>query len=146
MEKARRMLWIVGLILFAGILAVALVAFWPRPQAAPDLAPLNQYLEGTAEKVIAMSKVADATIELKVSRSELEAQVTRIKDLATKFGGTAVAESDSQGGADLLAQIPAQLADQFVEAVRVTPKDTPEKLPTPGAKMALVEVKVVSAE
>jgi hypothetical protein len=146
MEKARRMFWIVGLILLAGILAVALGALWPRPKNEPDLAPLNHYLEGTAQKVLSLSRVTDATIEVKVSKSELQSEVARIKDLAAKFGGSAVAGSDSQTGADLLADIPEQFADQFSEAVRVTSKAVPEGTPPPGAKMALVEIKLVLAE
>jgi hypothetical protein len=142
MEKARRKFWIVILVMFAGILAVALGALWPRPKTEPDLSPLNHYLEGTAEKVIALSKLTDATVEVKVSPSELQAEIARIKDLATKCGGSAVADSDSQNGANLLAEIPAQLADRFVEAVRAKSRETPEKTPSPDGKMALVEVKL----
>lgn len=146
METARRKLWIVSLILFAGILAASLGAFWARPKTEPDLSPLNQYLQGTAEKAIALSKVTDSTVELKISRSDLEAEVARIKDLAIKFGGGAVADLDTQNGADLLAEIPAQFADEFVEAVHVTSKEAPEKATSPGGKMALVEIKLTLKE
>ena len=146
MEKARRMFWIVGLILSAGILAVALGGYWSRPRNEPDLSPLNHYLEGTAQKVLSLSKVADATIEVKVSRAALQSEVDRIKDLATKFGGSAVADSNSQTGADLLAVIPERFGDQFTEAVRVTSKTAPEGTPSPGAKTVLVEIKLVLTE
>jgi len=146
MEKARRMFWIVGLILSAGILAVALGGYWSRPRNEPDLSPLNHYLEGTAQKVLSLSKVADATVEVKVSRAALQSEVDRIKDLATKFDGSAVADSNRQTGADLLAVIPEQFADQFAEAVRVTSKTAPEGTPSPGAKTVLVEIKLVLTE
>lgn len=146
METGRRTLWIVSLILFAGVLAAALGAFWARPKTEPDLSPLNHYLQGTAEKAIALSKLTDSIVEVKVSRSDLETEVARIKDLAIKFGGGAVADSDTQNGADLLAEIPVQLADEFVEAVRVTSKETPEKIPSPGGKMSLVEIKLTLKE
>jgi hypothetical protein len=146
MEKARRKFWIVGLILSAGILAVALRGYWSRPRNEPDLSSLNHYLEGTAQKVLSLSKVADATVEVKVSRAALQSEVDRIKDLAAKFGGSAVADSNSQTGADLLAEIPEQLADQFTEAVRVTSKAAPEGTPSLGAKTVLVEVKLVLKE
>ena len=146
MQKARRMFWIVGLILSAGILAVALGGYWSRPRNEPDLSSLNHYLEGTAQKVLSLSKVADATIEVKVSRAALQSEVDRIKDLATKFGGSAVADSNSQTGADLLAVIPERVGDQFTEAVRVTSKTAPEGTPSPGAKTVLVEIKLVLTE
>jgi len=140
------MFWIVGLILSAGILAVALGGYWSRPRNEPDLSSLNHYLEGTAQKVLSLSKVADATIEVKVSRAALQSEVDRIKDLATKFGGSAVADSTSQTGADLLAVIPERFGDQFTEAVRVTSKTAPEGTPSPGAKTVLVEIKLVLTE
>ena len=146
MEKARRMFWIVGLILSAGILAVALGGYWSRPRNEPDLSSLNHYLEGTAQKVLSLSKVADATVEVKINRVALQSEVDRIKDLAAKFGGSAVADSNSQTGADLLAVIPEQFADQFSEAVRVTSKTAPEGTPSPGAKTVLVEIKLVLTE
>ena len=146
MEKARRMFWIVGLILSAGILAVALRGYWSRPRNEPDLSSLNHYLEGTAQKVLSLSKVADATVEVKVSRAALQSEVDRIKDLAAKFGGSAVADSNSQTGADLLAVIPERFGDQFTEAVRVTYKTAPEGTPSPGAKTVLVEIKLVLTE
>ena len=146
MEKARRKFWIVGLILSAGILAVALRGYWSRPRNEPDLSSLNHYLEGTAQKVLSLSKVADATVEVKVSRAALQSEVDRIKDLAAKFGGSAVADSNSQTGADLLAEIPEQLADQFTEAVRVTSKAAPEGTPSLEEKTVLVEVKLVLKE
>jgi len=146
MEKARRMFWIVGLILSAGILAVALGGYWSRPRNEPDLSSLNHYLEGTAQKVLSLSKVADATVEVKINRVALQSEVDRIKDLAAKFGGSAVADSNSQTGADLLAVIPEQFADQFSEAVRVTSKTAPEGTPSPGAKTLLVEIKLVLTE
>ena len=140
------MFWIVGLILSAGILAVALGGYWSRPRNEPDLSPLNHYLEGTAQKVLSLSKVADATVEVKVSRAALRSEVDRIKDLAAKFGGSAVADSNSQTGADLLAVIPERFGDQFTEAVRVTSKTAPEGTPSPGAKTVLVEIKLVLTE
>lgn len=148
MQKARRMFWIVGLILSAGILAVALRGYWSRPRNEPDLSSLNHYLEGTAQKVLSLSKVADATVEVKVSRAALQSEVDRIKDLAAKFGGSAVADSNSQTGAeaDLLAEIPEQLANQFTEAVRVTSKAAPDGTPSPGEKTVLVEIKLVLTE
>ena len=146
MQKARRMFWIVGLILSAGILAVALRDYWSRSRNDPDLSSLNHYLEGTAQKVLSLSKVADASVELKVSRGALQSEVDRVKDLATKFGGSAVADSNSQTGVDLLAEIPEQSADQFTEAVRVPSKAAPEGTPSPGAKTVLVEIKLVLTE
>ena len=140
------MFWIVALILSAGILAVALGGYWSRPRNEPDLSPLNHYLEGTAQKVLSLSKVADATVEVKVSRAALQSEVDRIKDLAAKFGGSAVADSNSQTGSDLLAVIPEQFAGQFTEAVRVTSKTSPEGTPSPGAKTVLVEIKLVLTE
>jgi len=140
------MFWIVGLILSAGILAVALGGYWSRPRSEPDLSSLNHYLEGTAQKVLSLSKVADATIEVKVSRAALQSEVDRIKELAAKFGGSAVADSNSQTGANLLAVIPEQFADQFTEAVHVTSKAAPQETPSPGAKTMLVEIKLVLTE
>ena len=147
MEKARRMFWIVGLILSAGILAVALRGYWARPGNEPDLSSLNHYLEGTAQNVLSLSKVADVTVEVKVSRAALQSEVDRIKELAAKFGGSAVADSNSQTGADLLAEIPEQVADQFTEAARVTSKAAvPEGTPSLGTKTVLVEIKLILTE
>lgn len=140
------MFWIIGLILSAGILAVALGGYWSRPRNEPDLSSLNHYLEGTAQKVLSLSKVADATVEVKVSRAALQSEVDRIKDVAAKFGGSAVADSNSQTGADLLAVIPEQFADRFTEAVRATSKTPPEGTPSPGTKTVLVEIKLVLTE
>ena len=96
--------------------------------------------------MLSLSKVADATVEVKVSRAALQSEVDRIKDLAAKFGGSAVADSNSQTGADLLAVIPEQFGDQFTEAVHAASKTSPEGTPSPGTKTVLVEIKLVLTE
>jgi hypothetical protein len=111
---------LIALIFIGGMLAgICGVLIWQnRPQPTPDTSILAKSLQNAAQTSIEVPAFSDAHLELTVDKSKIDAEVDRIKRLASGFGGTAIQGAMDTNGTEVLAQIPAQVFDQFCSAVR----------------------------
>jgi hypothetical protein len=145
MLKDQRNFLVLVAVFFAGLLAGSgLIIFAPsKSEPPPDTSRLQDLLRNTAQRNIGVPPLTDVEVELSIERDKLDKEVERIKDLASKFGGTAIVDIEDEKGAELLAQISSRLANQFVEAVK-----HPEKEPASGpriedeANALLVEIRL----
>ncbi len=89
------------------------------------------------------SNLPESTVELSVIRSQLESEVARVKYLATRLGGSAVAKEPLAGATtDLIAEIPVENRKSFIDAVSDGFKDLPEVSPTVSSTMCVVMVQI----
>ena len=85
----------------------------------------------------------ESTVELSVMRSQLDSEVARVKYLAVRLGGSAVAKQPASGGTtDLIVEVPVENRKSFVDAVTDGFKDLPEPSPTDSPTMCIVTVQI----
>jgi hypothetical protein len=138
--------FIVFLLLSAAGVAIYLWLHRDRPVAAPDLTLLNESLQRSIENELSTPWLTPNLVELTVRPQDLDSEIERIKNLATKLGGNATLNHlPAESGQDLLVEIPQSSAQQFIEAVQDRTKNVPEAPPNPGDKNQIIEVKLHTA-
>jgi hypothetical protein len=144
MVKDQRKFFVLAAVFFAGLLAgVALIVFFPsQSEPAPDTSKLRDLLQNTAQKDIGVPPLTEVGLELSIERDQLDKEVERIKNLAAKFGGTAIVGTGNEKGTDVLAQISSCCANQFVEAVKHPEKEPVVAPKSNGEASALVEIRL----
>ena len=111
--------------------------------AAPDLTLLNESLQRSIESELSTPRLTLNLVELTVTPQDLDSEIERIENLATKLGGNAtVNHLPMESGQDLLVEIPQSSARQFIEAVQDRTKIVPEAPPNSGDKNQVIEVKL----
>jgi hypothetical protein len=140
------------LLVVAAILAVALclvggvLIFASRQEEhsqKPNLEPLANSLKERIDDLLGGSSLPESTVELSVMRSQLDSEVTRVKYLAVRLGGSAVAKQPASGATtDLIVEIPVENRKSFVDAVTDGFKDLPEPSPTDSPTMCIVTVQI----
>jgi len=138
---------VVAATLAVAICLVAGVLFFASRQAQhtqdPDLQPLADSLKQRMDGILGDSGLTEQTVELSVMRSQLEAEVARVKYLATKLGGSAVSKQSAAGTTmDLIAEIPVEYRKSFIDAVTDGFKDLPKASPTGSPPMCVVTVQI----
>jgi hypothetical protein len=109
----------------------------------PTLQPLANSLRERMDDLLGGSNLPESTVELSVIRSQLESEVARVKYLATRLGGSAVAKEPLTGATtDLIAEIPVENRKSFIDAVTDGFKDLPEVSPTASSTMCVVMVQI----
>ena len=109
----------------------------------PNLQPLANSLRERMDGLLGGSNLPESTVELSVIRSQLESEVSRVKYLATRLGGSAVAKEPLTGATtDLIAEIPVENRKSFIDAVTDGFKDLPEVSPTVSSTMCVVMVQI----
>ena len=136
----------------AATLAVAIclvlgVLFFVSRQAQqpqdPNLQPLADSLKQRMDGILGDTDLTEKTVELSVMESQVEAEVARIKYLATKLGGSAVSKQSSAGSTtDLIAEIPVENRKSFIDAVTDGFKDLPKASPAGSPTMSVVTVQI----
>jgi hypothetical protein len=138
--------FIVLLLLSAAGVAIYLWLHRDRPMAAPDLTLLNESVQRSVESELSTPRLSLNLVELTVRPQDLDSEIERIKNLATKLGGNATLNHlPTESGQDLLVEIPQSSARQFIEAVQDRTKIVPEARPNSGDKNQIIEVKLHTA-
>jgi hypothetical protein len=138
---------IVFLILLVGLGAAGIAIYFSlrkdRPTAPPDLTLLNESLRQTMDGEIGKPLLAQNLVELTVGRRNLDSEIERIKDIATKLGGT-VSVNHLAPGSDqtLLAEIPQAAVQPFIDAVKSGKGTVLPDSPNSGEKTRVIEVKL----
>jgi len=133
------------LVFLAGLLAgIAVVIYFPsKSEQPPDTSRLRNLLQNTAQTNMGVPPLTDVGLELSIERDKLDKEIQRIKSLAARFGGTAVAGPGDEKGAEVVAQISPGYANQFVEAIKHPEKELPsETRPDGQASALLVQIKL----
>jgi len=113
-----------------------------RPQD-PNLQPLADALKQRMGGILGDAGFTEQTVELSVMKSQLEAEIARVKYLATKLGGSAVSKEPSTGSTmDLIAEIPVEYRKSFIDAVTDGFKDLPKASPAASPTMCVVTVQI----
>ena len=103
------------------------------PAPAPDLTLLNESLHRSMQSELATPSLTMNLVELNVKPQDLDSEIERIKNLATKLEGNAtVNHLPAESGQDLLVEIPQASARQFIEAVQDRTKILPKAPPNSG--------------
>ena len=84
-----------------------------KPSVEPNVGPLKDVLERSAEKVLPPPTLASEEIVLMVPNAERDQEIERLLALATKLGGTALRSESPEGAVEILAQIPVGNASAF---------------------------------
>jgi hypothetical protein len=109
----------------------------------PTLQPLANSLRERMDDLLGGANLPESTVELSVIRSQLESEVARVKYLAARLGGSAVAKEPSAGDTTgLIAEIPVENRKSFIDAVTDGFKDLPEVSPTVSSTMCVVMVQI----
>jgi hypothetical protein len=109
----------------------------------PNLEPLENSLKERMDDLLGGSSLPESTVELSVMRSQLDSEVARVKYLAVRLGGSAVAKQPAFGATtDLIVEIPVENRKSFVDAVTDGFKDLPEPSPTDSPTMCIVTVQI----
>lgn len=109
----------------------------------PTLQPLANSLRERMDDMLGGSNLPESTVELSVIRSQLQSEVARVKYLAARLGGSAVAKEPNTGATtDLIAEIPVENRKSFIDAVTDGFKDLPEVSPTVSSTMCVVMVQI----
>ena len=139
--------FIVLLVLSAAGVAIYLWLHRDRPMAAPDLTLLNESVQRSVESELSTPRLSLNLVELTVRPQDLDSEIERIKNLATKLGGNATLNRlPTESGQDLLVEIPQSSARQFIEAVQDRTKIPPKAPPNTGLKNQVIEVKLHTAK
>ncbi len=139
--------FIVLLLLSAAGVAIYLWLHRDRPTAAPDLTLLNESVQRSIESELSTPWLTVNLVELTVRPQDLDSEIERIKNLATKLEGNAtVNHLPAESGQDLLVEIPQASARQFIEAVQDRTKILPKAPPNSGLKNQVIEVKLHTAK
>ena len=145
MVKDQRKFLVLLTVFFAGLLAgIGLIIFFPsKSEPPPDTSKLRDLLLNTAQKNMGVPPLTDVGLELSIERDKLDKEIERIRNLATKFGGTAIVGPGDEKGMKVLAQISPRWANEFVEAVKHPEKEPPFGAKAEGdASALLVEIKL----
>ena len=142
----RWMLVVAATLAVAICLAVGVLFFASRqaqhPQD-PSLQPLADALKQRMDGILGDPDLTEQTVELSVIRSQVEAEVARVKYLAAKLGGSAVGKQSSVGSTmDLIAEIPVEYRKSFIDAVTDGFKDLPKASPAASPTMCVVTVQI----
>src|SRR5260221_6109188 len=130
--------FIVLLLLSAAGVAIYLWLHRDRPMAAADLTLLNESVQRSVESELSTPRLSLNLVELTVRPQDLNSEIERIKNLATKLRGNATLNHlPTESGQDLLVEIPQSSAQQFIEAVQDRTKIVPELGQTPATKIRL---------
>ncbi|MGA8476560.1 MAG: hypothetical protein WB696_01240 [Chthoniobacterales bacterium] len=139
--------FILLLLLSAAGVAIYLWLHRDRPTAAPDLTLLNESVQRSIESELSTPWLTVNLVELTVRPQDLDSEIERIKNLATKLEGNAtVNHLAAESGQDLLVEIPQASARQFIEAVQDRTKILPKAPPNSGLKNQVIEVKLHTAK
>jgi hypothetical protein len=142
-----RWMLVVAATLAVAICLVAGVLFFASRQAQhpqdPNLQPLADALKQRMDGILGDAGFTEQTVELSVMKSQLEAEIARVKYLATKLGGSAVSKGSSTGSTmDLIAEIPVEYRKSFIDAVTDGFKDLPKASPAASPTMCVVTVQI----
>jgi hypothetical protein len=111
------------------------------PSGQPqEFSALRGLAERAARQVLPEAGATQQKVELTVPRKKIDSETSRVKMLASDFGGSAVASSLGDGGADLLVQLPAERSAAFLAAVTDPGKPRPPMPAPTGTDKVLVEV------
>jgi len=139
--------FIVLLLLSAAGVAIYLWLHRDRPMAAPDMTLLNESLQRSIESELSTPRLTLNLVELTVRPQDLDSEIERIKNLATKLEGNAtVNHLPAESGQDLLVEIPQASAQQFIEAVQDRTRIVSKAPPNSGRKNQIIEVKLHTAK
>jgi hypothetical protein len=134
-------------LLSAAGVAIYLWLHRDRPTAAPDLTLLNESVQRSIESDLSTPWLTVNLVELTVRPQDLDSEIERIKNLATKLEGNAtVNHLPAESGQDLLVEIPQASVRQFIEAVQDRTKILPKAPPNSGLKNQVIEVKLHTAK
>jgi hypothetical protein len=138
---------VVAATLAVAICLVAGVLFFASRQAQqaqdPNLQPLADSLKQRVDGILGDTGLTEQTVELSVMRPQLEAEVARVKYLATKLGGSAVSQQSTTGSTmELIAEIPVEYRKSFIDAVTDGFKDLPKASPAASPTMCVVTVQI----
>ena len=142
-----RWMLVVGATLAVAICLVAGVLFFASRQAQPpedpNLQPLADALKQRMGGILGDPDLTEQTVEISVMKSQLEAEVARVKYLATKLGGSAVSKQSSPGSTmDLIAEVPVEYRKSFIDAVTDGFKELPAASPVASPTMCVVTVQI----
>jgi hypothetical protein len=111
----------------------------------PDLRTLAATLRERTDAVLNAPGLSESTIEISVVKSQLGAEIDRVKYLATKLGGTAVAKGPVRGPiTELIAEIPEENQKRFMDAVQDGIKDVPDPGMLSSGKILVVTIQIRS--
>jgi hypothetical protein len=114
-----------------------------NPTAAPDLTLLNESLRQSMESQLGAPLLTLNLMELTVSQQDLDSEIERLKNLASKLGGTeAINSLSAEADREFLFEIPEVYAKQFIEAVQDRTKLVLEARPNSDDKRQVIEVKL----
>ncbi len=123
--------------------ALGLTHLLNRPTLGePDTSAIKDSLHSVADRAIQMPSLTDADIELAIDQIDLTTQVKRIKKLAEKLGGAAIEGVEDKTGTEVLAQIPPQFSQLFLQAVKEPNMEPLQPQHSADAGTALVQVKL----
>src|ERR1700724_4396831 len=144
MVEGQRKIFVLGAVFFGGLLAgVALAIFLQaKPEPVPDTSRLRDLLHSTAQQEIGLPPLADVEVELTIERGKLDEEIKRVKELAARFGGTAIQGAGDDTGTDVLAEISPKFTDQFLEALKHPEKQPVADFPAGDNQNALVQVRL----
>jgi hypothetical protein len=113
------------------------------PVAAPDMTLLNENLRRSMESELGAPLLTLNLIELTVTRQDLDFEIERLKNLASKLGGSGtVSNLSTEADRELFFEIPQIYAKQFGEAVPDRTKLVLEAVPDSTVKRQVIEVKL----
>lgn len=133
-----------GALLF--VLAASLWFFVRHPPSSLPAGPPQEFsaLRGLAERaakqVLPEAGATQQKVELTVPKEKIESETSRVKMLASDFGGSAIASPLEDGGADLLVQLPVERSAAFLAAVTDPGKPRPPMPASTSADKVFVEV------
>lgn len=134
-----------GALLF--VLAAAMWLFVRRPpsslpggQQPQEFSALRGLAERAARQVLPEPGATQKKVELTVPKEKIESETSRVRVLATDFGGSAVASPLGNDGADLLVQLPVERTAAFLDAVTHPGKPRHPLPASSGTDRAFVEV------
>jgi hypothetical protein len=113
------------------------------PSTSPDMTLLDENLRRSMESELGSPLLTSNLVELTVSPPELDSEIERLKDLASKLGGSGtVSNVSTEGDRELFFEIPQVYAKQFVEAAQDRTKLVLQALPSSTDKREVIEVKL----
>jgi hypothetical protein len=113
------------------------------PSTSPDMTLLDENLRRSMDSELGSPLLTLNLVELTVSPPELDSEIGRLKDLASKLGGSGtVSNVSTEGDRELFFEIPQVYVKQFVEAAQDRTKLVLQALPSSTDKREVIEVKL----
>jgi hypothetical protein len=113
------------------------------PSTSPDMTLLDENLRRSMDSELGSPLLTLNLVELTVSPPELDSEIERLKDLASKLGGSGtVSNVSTEGDRELFFEIPQVYVKQFVEAAQDRTKLVLQALPSSTDKREVIEVKL----